>query len=508
MKTYLSIPLIIATMSFVWLACEDLADPIVEEIEFDRALAPTGLESRIRNQITVELDWNVRNDADHYVVEFSEDSLEFNTIIFTDEVRPDELPYQKTFAGETRYSARVKAVGTDGLAESKWSVVTIETDAENIFLPIAPGNVQETYAILNWPAGSDVTHFVINPGNTERQITAEEIAAGEATLGGLTVATDYTVTIYNGSKRRGTIPFFTTRSANVFPENDLAAVIAEAVDGAELVLAAGNYTTAAVISLNKSLSIVAQDPNNRPVVNVAFDIAAGVADVELADLELVGTNYTTVFNLTTAGVEHNSISISNCKIRDYGRQLIYGNVAAKLGSLTIDNCVVSNFIAGGGDFIDFRQAYVTNVSVTNSTFHNAPNGRDFIRLDAATTYTATGLTSTVLIDHCTFYGVSNTQDRILYVRFDANSLTVKNSIFAATDGYFTNQPATTQPVCSKNNYFNAAGFITPAYVTNAKHDDSGTHTTLDPGFLDPTNGDFTISNQALIDDAIGDPRWR
>jgi hypothetical protein len=85
---------------------------------------------------------------------------------------------------------------------------------------------------------------------------------------------------------------------------------------------------------------------------------------------------------------------------------------------------------------------------------------------------------------------------------------VKNTLIAATDGYYTNQPTTTQPTFVNNNYFGAAGFATAAYVTNAKHDNSGTHTTLDPGFANAAAGDFTLSNQTLIDNQIGDPRWR
>ena len=202
------------------------------------------------------------------------------------------------------------------------------------------------------------------------------------------------------------------------------------------------------------------------------------------------------------------MTLESCVIHDYGRQLISGNVASKTASFTVNNSIVYNFVAGGGDFIDFRPTYIANVTLTNSTFYNCPSARDFVRIDAAAGYTATGLTSTVLIDHCTLYGVSNSQDRILYVRFDANVLTVRNTIIAATDGYYSNQPTTTQPTCLNNNYFNAAGFYTEAYVTNAKHDNSGTHRTLDPGFADAANGDFTLSNQTLIDNAVGDPRWR
>jgi len=37
------------------------------------------------------------------------------------------------------------------------------------------------------------------------------------------------------------------------------------------------------------------------------------------------------------------------------------------------------------------------------------------------------------------------------------------------------------------------------------YDDSAKN--LDPGYADPTSGNFKVSNQEIIDDAIGDPRW-
>lgn len=498
---------VVASVTFV--ACDDEVQPI-EEMQFSRGLTPLGLEPFIRNKTTIELQWDVREGVTSYIVEFSEDSLLFETIVFTDEVSPEEIPYRHTFAGETRYSARVKAVGAEGQEDSKWAVTTIKTDAENIYRTLPGDNVQDTYATLLWEPGSEVTHFLIVPGNTERPITAEEKAAGEAMLTGLSGSTAHTVTLYNGNKRRGTIQFTTLRAADVFPTDDLSVVLAAAADGAELMFAPGVYTYTGTITLTKSITLVGQKPHDKPKLNVAFNIAAGAGTVTLKSLELIGTTGAlgTVINLSTAAAEHTAINLIDCNIHDYARQLIYGNVAAKLGTFLVENCVISDFVAGGGDFIDFRLAYVANVILRNSTFDNTAPARDFVRIDAAAGFAGTGLTSNVLIEHCTIYGVSNTQDRILYVRFNANSSTVKNTLIAGTDGYYTNQPTTTQPSCVNNNYFGSAGFFTAAYVTNAKHDNSGTHTTLDPGFANAAGGNFTLSNQTLIDNQIGDPRWR
>jgi hypothetical protein len=101
--------------------------------------------------------------------------------------------------------------------------------------------------------------------------------------------------------------------------------------------------------------------------------------------------------------------------------------------------------------------------------------------------------------------VSNTNDRILYVRFQANKITVRNNLFAETDAYYSNQSRTDpSPTFENNNYFNAAGF----YTNNTVYDNSGTYTTLNPGFVDAASGNFKITDQTLLDNLVGDPRWR
>lgn len=514
-RKYTLMGVIVGLLSLTFTACEDNIDPLIEELEVDRVFSPTGLSARVQNLTTIELTWSLREDADSYVVEYSEDSLQFNTIIRTVTVMPNELPLREIFEGETRYSARVKGVSADGLADSKWAAVTIMTDLEDIFMPIQDGDIGATEATLRWPAGSEVTRFVINPGNVEREITAPEKDAGVATITGLTGFTDYTVRLYNNAKQRGSITFKTLFDGGTLlsPEDDLNEAVIAASAGDVLVLSPGEYTAfTGNITLDKSITIRGLYPFDKPKVQVEFTLADGAGDIELADLDMNGGgSLNTLFLINTAGLSFNAVKLSGCNIYNYGRQLIYGNSASSLGSFTVDNCVVSDFVAGGGDFIDFRTAHVSNVTITNSTFVNCAPGRDFIRLDNSSG-TFPGLTSTVLIDKCTIYGVSNNTSstrRILYVRFIDNASTVKNTIIAETTGIYSNQPATTQPVCSANNYFNAQRFYDAAFeaITNLLVDNSGTHTTLDPGFVDAAGGDFTVTNQTLIDNNIGDPRW-
>ncbi len=504
---------LIGFLSITFIACEDNIDPLVEELDFSRVFSPIELTARVRNQTTIELNWKIRNDADKYVIEYSEDSLQFSSIIRTVEVMPEELPVRETFDGETRYSARVKGVSNSGLADSKWTEITIMTDLENIYLPIQDGDIDANEAVLRWPANSDVTNFVIIPGNTTQVITDDEKAAGMASVTGLTGNTEYTVLLMKGTKQRGSTGFTTLidvgGATRIYPEDDLSLVIAAATPGDVLVLYPGDYLVyTGSIDIDKSITIRGLYPYDKPLLHVQFSSINAASAVELIDLDLNGDDLLNdVLRYNTADVAYGSLSIEGCNIHNYTRSFVAGNVASTIESVSINNCVLTNVMTSGGDFLDFRTAYLADLSVTNSTFNNCAPGRDFIRMDAAAAYSGTGLTSNVLIDHCTLYGVSTGTKRILYVRFLDNNLTVQNTLIAETDAYYTNQANSSQPACSNNNYFNAIGFYTDAYVSNAKIDLSGNFTTLDPGFVDAANGNFKITDQTLLDNAVGDPRW-
>lgn len=502
--------------------CKEV-DPVIEDLEFDRVFTPVNVTAIIRNLTTAELNWNVRGDADHYVVELSEDSLVFGSIVKTVEVSPEQLPFRILLDGQTRYSARVKGVSSSGVQDSKWGMVTFKTDAENIFLPLDGANIGATTVTLKWPAGSDVTNLIIMPGGTSRIITAPEIAAGSATITGLTGETNYTVRLMRGTKQRGSVAFKTLidlgGATPVYPENDLSLIIANAAEGDVLVLFPGEYLAyTGKITLNKSVSIKGLYPHNKPILHVQFVLEAGVQNVEVRDVDMDGTYLDPLtslevqldhaFQYATTSVSYGSLSVNSSNIHDYGKSLISGaspNVASSVESISVTNCTVTNILAISADFIDFRAGHVANLSLKNSTFANCAPTRDFIRLDNSAT-AFPGRTSNVVIDQCTLYKVSTgISNRILYVRFTTNVMKVSNTIIAETGGMFTNQALSSQPEFSKNNYFNATAMYTGA--SPIKIDASGTHTTLDPGFVNAAGGNFKVTNQTLIDNKIGDQRW-
>lgn len=495
--------------------CSGYDEDVIDELSVDREFAPVGLTARVRNQTTVELNWIVKN-VDHYVVEFSADDPNFNTVYKTVEVQGDELPVQVALEGETVYSIRVKAISARGLEDSKWALGTATTLTEQLMLPSEPGDIKALEATLRWVPNSSVTQIVINPGNITHVITPEEKIAGIATVTGLTSETSYTAVLLNNTKTRGATSFTTGIDVGdntlVTVDDDLFQMIADAASGDILLLEAGDYTAqTGTISLNKSITIQGLRSYDKPRLKVNFSLIAGAANLSLIDLDLTSDPATNTSVITILGTSTNygDILISGCNIHDFERSLIAANASAsKVASFTVENSIVKNVNTNAGaDFIDFRSTHVGSVTLKTSTFENCSIGRDFVRIDAASGLSGTGLTTNVLIDSCTLYKVSNTAapKRILYVRFVNNASTVRNTLIAETTAIYTNQSGTAVPTFSTNYYFNAPSFLDTAISAN-KIDPSGT--IADPGFVNAATGNFKITNQTLLDNQVGDPRWR
>lgn len=505
---------ILLTVTFT--AC-DYDKELIEELPVEREFAPVNLTSFVRNQVNVELNWTVDENVNSYIVEFAKDSLQFNNIVRTLEVNPDELPVLVPLESETLYSIRVKAISDRGIDDSSWAVTTARTLTEQIFIEGEDGDIKSKEAILRWVPGSEVTEITLSPGDITYTITPEDMAGGIATITGLTSETEYTATLLNGSQIRGVKTFTTGIDIGagklVTPEDDLLQIIADAVAGDILVLEPGDYTDqTGTITLDKSLTIRGLRSFDKPLLQLNFELVAGADDVELIDLNLQGlgegsSDLQDVVRYTGPG-NYNSLLISGAEIHDYARSFIAGNESdAILQNLTVENSIVYNVFTSGGDFIDFRNSDVLNINLIENTFYNCAPGRDFIRMDASGTSNDTGVTSNILIDSNTIYACADSDSRrILYVRFVSNDVTVRNTMIVNTEseGYADREGIDESPTFSNNNYFNAPGFLDDTqYIF-----DGNNPFNLDPGFVDPSTGDFTVTNQTLIDNKVGDPRWR
>ncbi len=518
--------LVLGLLFSIFTACEDDIDPVIEKLDLSRVFTPLDLKVQIRNKNIAEINWEVKDDADSYVVEISEDSLVFATIIETRDIDPDSVPCSITLEWENRYSARVKGV-SNSIEDSKWAQIVFKTDAENIFNTLTDDNIGKSQVTLSWPAGSEVSHFIISTSGADdvrRDITNEEAEAGVATITGLAYDTEYEITMYNepGIKQRGYVKFTTLpEGKTITSDMDLNEAINTTYTSEDVFLLEGGEYTAytGTLTLNRKVTIKGLSSDDKPKLYIQFVIGAEASDISLSNLEMNGyyngSYLDHAVQFDADGGSLGDVTISGCYIHDYNKSFVSGSGGAfSVSSLTVDDCIVTDVYGNGGDFIDFRTSFAENISVTNSTFSNCStvSQRQFFRFDGESKknlYDDGTNTPTISITNCTLYNVMNgtSETRLFYVRWQKTDevLISKNNLFVEMgSSLYSRDSDTNQPTFGGNNYYNAASY----YDSSKRVYDTGSYTTLDPGFADAANGDFTISNQTLIDNGIGDPRWR
>ncbi|MBW6497177.1 MAG: fibronectin type III domain-containing protein [Bacteroidales bacterium] len=494
--------------------CTDDILPEITTLDVDRLFSPTDLDARVVNQTSVRLTWKKVNKADFYNVEFFENANEdfsgaperaVNGVLFED------LPLVVAgFAGETTYSVRVQAVG-EGIDESKWISTTFTTDAEQILFPIDPEEITASGVTLRWPAGEFATHITLMPGDINRPVTADEVAEGVAVITGLQSETEYTAKLMNEDKTRGTMVFTTLIDIGdailVNPGDDLKAIVEAAQPGDAFALMPGEYVIEGNIEIYTNLSIIGARPYDKPeVLGAVFRMKDGSA-LRLKDLILDGAtspdgNQLVIYDEVGT---YGDLIIEDCVIKNNVKGVIYGSVAALVEYVLVKGTIIANVECVGGDFIDFRSGMPKALDFINNTVYNSALNRDLFRLDNATAYSG-DYTVLVNIESNTFYNIISTDGttrRVLYIRLASHEITVKKNIFAQVLGNYSNQSATTVVEMSSNNYHNADNLFSPEFTVY----DSGNYTTYNPSFVDPANGNFTVTNEELIIFRIGDPRW-
>lgn len=511
-KYNITLLVFLAAVLFNFRCTDDRAEEL-KSINYERLFSPIRIEAFVINRTDARLNWTHNKDVESYSLElFADDSLSFTGTPERsyNEVTEDQLPYYiRELDGETRYSVRIKSV-TAGRTESKWSAITFKTGTENIFQPFQNGDVEATAVTLRWIPGRTLTTITLEPGGITHQVTSAEIAEGSATIEGLTDETNYTVTLKNGTKTRGILTFMTLvdigNAIPVHPEDDFAALLAAANDGDAFALFPGTYGTTSKFVVNKSVEIKGVYPFNPPVLNGYISLEEG-AGLLLKDLVLDGTglaegNQSVVFN--TASVSYGDLKIEGCEVKNYVKGLYYLNVVSEVNSITINNCLIHNIECNGGDFMDSRTGAIRTITLSNSTIYNSVLARDLIRYDDKSS-SFPGITSKIIVNHNTLYGVANSGKRLLYIRFKGTEISFTNNIVAETTAIFSNQSSTSVPVFGNNNYFNAPGLFTGGSTSSLIFDDSAS--SENPGFMNVSDGNFTVTNELLKAKGTGDPRW-
>ncbi|MFR9251047.1 MAG: hypothetical protein ACLVK4_14600 [Alistipes shahii] len=190
--------------------CSD-PDGIIEDIAYDREFSPLNFTYTLTNNVNVAFSWTVMTGVSDYTLTLSYtdgdggvyDQVDLIAPLGGDGATATTMDYTfKELPGNRAWKAELVAVSQRaGVADSKPAVCTFATGVENLFLndgKVSDDDITATTALLRWVAGSNVTALNVTPGVGIVSLSAEQIAAGECELTGLTTGTAYTV----GSARR------------------------------------------------------------------------------------------------------------------------------------------------------------------------------------------------------------------------------------------------------------------------------------------------------------------
>ena len=499
-------------------SCSDI-DP-VHSLELSRVLSPTNLSVRIRNSVNLELSWDAMDKATSYTVEVYQGETAEGTPVFTQEgINADTYTVKAGLLGETVYYVQVKAVG-EGIADSKWTGMKVTTDAEQIFKAVDAAEITHHSAIIRWidgmmtnaDAGNKVTVTPVSNASAalEYTVTSEDVTNGYVTIDGLTQDTEYQAVMKRGSVTRGTVNFKTRiDTGDMIPIDEganLAEKLADAKDGDAFVLLGSSYTLTEDFELTKSISLTSIDPTNKPTISGGrFIFNSDVASFSMSNIIFDVENKYGNF-LEARGGSLGSLTLEGCEIKNTNNNMIYSNAAADFGTITVNNCIISNIGDGGDGVFDIRKGTLTKVFLTKSTITDVK--RTFIRIEVATEFN---------MENCTLYNVAtvdNTNNRGLFSLAKGKTLNVKNCLFygiglespqigvnSGVWGRSDKMKATDK--YANNYYFNCPNLWSNMYKDNH----SSVATECDPQFADAANGDFTVQSQDLKDNQVGDPRW-
>ena len=517
-------------------SCKKQSDEITS-YTLQRNLSPVGMDVSKTGETSATIKWTESAYATSYnMIICAEDSMSYD---LTTPVRTitgitsEDIPY--TIEGlffDTQYTAYIQAVTEgDDSRTSTWNGIYFRTGTKQFLNNPKPADIADRSVTLSWEAepGFDVSTIVI--GSITHQITAEEKAAGKATIEGLSPETAYTAYLYYNGKQCGNRSFTTIADLEgailVREGDDLKAVIEdeELPDNAVIAVYGGTYLlnlsdagTTGAVKVNKSMTIKGIYPTDQPIIKGRFEIYNG-ASLTVKQAVIDGTsNGTTdqIFNFKTDGADYGALTVEDCDISGVSqcKGLLYGNVTSTIESITFSKCIIHDIECEGGDFFDIRKSYAKEITFSKSTFYNIAHKRDFIRYDDNSS-AFTSPVSVITVDQCTIDNVLNetASKRLLYVRFAGSSIYWTNNIVSNTKAVYTNQSKTPQPTYENNYYFNCAtaNIFAPSVLEGeAKvywNGDTNGKNGANPQYKDAANGDFTIGNGDVAKLKVGDPRW-
>ena len=545
MKRILSILTMALALVVSAVSCVEDMPELQEELDLTRCLVPTELSARITDGSTVTFSWTKSKGATDFVLELYSDDA-YTNLIESFNVSLDELPYVLELEADQTYYARVKAINADGvLMDSKWAEYEkpIQTSAvkPNMFLEFV-AKTSESVTVRWEAADSELERIEWAAGETveKRDLTAEEIAAGEAVVTGLRPATSYSVSIWFKSANRGEVVALTDPDLTGFTEvADLTALQSALAAKAPkiYVKAAGSPYELGVYDLLAGMEMIGEQgvDGSRPVIYGEFHIADGYDEkaIKFETVELNGKKeaYGFPIQLKNGGTTDKtveSIVFKNCNITAYSKGLVY-EWGKKLFTqrLAWDGCMIwdiNKSFENGGDGIDLRNASdIKSLEIINNTVYNG--FRTFVRLDAAVIIGDLKIDNNTLMNLSYNAGNANTNNSgMMGIKCVPASASFKNNlVLNMPDGCGLTRKAAANLTPSElgmtysNNHFYNVGATFFSETDGADQNNrvskaealagGGSILSADPCY-NAKGGVFNLTNGELISGKVGAPQWQ
>ncbi len=513
-------------------ACKDV-DPIIEELNYDRAFTPRAFKAQISSITTLTLTWAEVKNVDHYVVEIYQ-GTEFvaGNLIATIDTLTTTYAYTLP-AGDTQFSARIKTVSSiEGVDDSKWTSVSFVSGKENLFtsynlIMTGIGNIT-----VNWTPGKTVTHlaFIKNSVETQYAITAGEAAAGSKNLTGVPNG-GYEIKIMNGEFSRGKQNYVIEGDAVLASGGDLKTAIKALGSGQVLLVESGTFGFVAQDTIKKNIKIRGMNPTSLPTIypaagasntNGMFMIAATATDsIVFQNVKLTGyinndggTSgvVTGVFDQGTAtacACAITKVKFDGCILEHQGRHVIRlrGTVTQSITNFEINNCIISDFGSNNAGYgiinANNATASIANIKITNSTIYNTQCG--------LLVYGASLGCQSVVIDNCTCDQTMLAATRYLVdfgtsATSSAGTVNISDCIFGTTNAGANGVRQNLMTLSISGSYY-TSGFVNAANsITSSMTSYPGASSAL---WTNPTGGVFTFLDQNFAGkNSAGDPRWK
>ena len=299
--------------------------------------------------------------------------------------------------------------------------------------------------------------------------------------------------------------------------------VTEANENKNLILIqAGTYDIGEV-EVNKEIQIIGERFKNKPVLVGKFNMIEG-SGIVMRNIIMDGNGAAVkrMFSYED-GTTAKEFKIEASEIRGYKEGIFAINNPSKpitVDAITINNCLIYDIACDGGDFLDSRSGTIKKLTITNNTFYNCSQvkAREFIRIDGTEDkkpWNPEVTEYSIKLENNTIVGAVKTFKRLMYVRYPGAKISMKSNLFMNFSGYLNDQKyiEAENITASNNRYYEAknAGIIRyksgEEYIVTFTDPNCVKEKFVDPAFKDEANGDFTITNEDLIIDKVGDPRW-